>query len=97
VDLTPTEFDILALLARNANLVVTKKRALEYVCGPWAEDADTLRVHMCRLRKKLEPSPAAPRCLGTEPRVGYQVPSSGALKSGRRELAHSAGGTRRRL
>ena len=47
VPLTPTEFDILAFLARNADLVVTQKMILEHVWGPeWVEDAQTLRVHV---------------------------------------------------
>ena len=55
IALTPTEFDILAFLARNADLVVTQKMILEQVWGPeWVEDAQTLRVHVSNLRKKIE-------------------------------------------
>jgi two-component system KDP operon response regulator KdpE len=74
VGLTPTEFDILAFLARNANLVVTQKMILEHVWGPeWVEDAQTLRVHVSHLRKKIEPSPAGPRYIITEPGVGFRL------------------------
>jgi two-component system KDP operon response regulator KdpE len=74
VALTPTEFDILAFLARNANLVVTQKMILEHVWGPeWVEDAQTLRVHVSHLRKKIEPSPAGPRYIITEPGVGFRL------------------------
>ncbi len=72
--LTPTEFDILAFLARNANCVVTQKMILENVWGPeWAEDAQTLRVHVSNLRKKIEPAPATARYIITEPGVGFRL------------------------
>ena len=85
VALTPTEFDILAFLARNANLVVTQKMILEHVWGPeWVEDAQTLRVHVSHLRKKIEPSPAGPRYIITEPGVGFRlsVPEGDATAPG---------------
>jgi two-component system KDP operon response regulator KdpE len=73
VALTPTEFDILAFLARNAGLVVTQKMILEQIWGPeWAEDAQTLRVHVSNLRKKIEPKPGGPRYIITEPGVGFR-------------------------
>ena len=72
--LTPTEFDILAFLARNAGLVVTQKMILEKVWGPeWVEDAQTLRVHVSNLRKKIEPRPGGPRYIITEPGVGFRL------------------------
>jgi two-component system KDP operon response regulator KdpE len=74
VSLTPTEFDILAFLARNAGLVVTQKMILEEVWGPeWVEDAQTLRVHVSNLRKKIEPKGSAPRYIITEPGVGFRL------------------------
>ena len=73
IALTPTEFDILAFLARNAGLVVTQRMILEQVWGPeWAEDAQTLRVHVSNLRKKIEPRPSGPRFIITEPGVGFR-------------------------
>jgi two-component system, OmpR family, KDP operon response regulator KdpE len=73
IALTPTEFDILAYLARNAGLVVTQKMILERVWGPeWVEDAQTLRVHVSNLRKKIEPHPGGPRYIITEPGVGFR-------------------------
>jgi two-component system KDP operon response regulator KdpE len=73
VALTPTEFDILAFLARNAGLVVTQKMILEKVWGPeWVEDAQTLRVHVSNLRKKIEPPAGRPRHIITEPGVGFR-------------------------
>jgi two-component system, OmpR family, KDP operon response regulator KdpE len=76
IALTPTEFDILAYLARNAGLVVTQKMILEKVWGPeWVEDAQTLRVHVSNLRKKIEPHPGGPRYIITEPGVGFRFSS----------------------
>ena len=73
VALTPTEFDILAFLARNAGLVVTQRMILEQVWGPeWVEDAQTLRVHVSNLRKKIEPHSGGPRFIITEPGVGFR-------------------------
>ena len=73
IALTPTEFDILAYMARNAGLVVTQKMILEKVWGPeWVEDAQTLRVHVSNLRKKIEPHPGGPRYIITEPGVGFR-------------------------
>ena len=73
IALTPTEFDILAYLARNAGLVVTQRMILEQVWGPeWVKDAQTLRVHVSNLRKKIEPAPGGPRYIITEPGVGFR-------------------------
>jgi two-component system KDP operon response regulator KdpE len=74
VPLTPTEFDILAFLARNAGLVVTQRMILERVWGPeWVEDSQTLRVHVSNLRKKIEQRPGGPRYIITEPGVGFRL------------------------
>jgi two-component system KDP operon response regulator KdpE len=73
VSLTPTEFDILAYLARNADLVVTQRQILEEVWGPeWVEDAQTLRVHVSHLRRKIEPTPSGRHYIITEPRIGFR-------------------------
>ena len=73
VDLTRTEFDILAYLAKNADCVVTSKMILSNVWGPeYAEDTQTLRVHISHLRKKIEPHPSVPRYILTEPGVGFR-------------------------
>jgi two-component system KDP operon response regulator KdpE len=73
VRLTPTEFAIAALLARNAGKVVTTDQIIARV---WkdspATTADTVRVHMASLRKKIEPDPANPQFIVTEPWVGYR-------------------------
>jgi len=73
VDLTRTEFDILAYLAQNPGRVLTSKMILEKVWGPeYIEDARTLRVHISHLRKKIEPDPNVPRFILTEPGVGFR-------------------------
>ncbi len=71
--LTPTEFKLLALLARHAGKVLTHRQILREVWGPNATEAHWVRVHMAELRKKLEADPARPRMLVTEPGVGYRL------------------------
>jgi len=71
--LTRTEFDILALLARNADRVVTSRMLLEQVWGPdYISDTQTLRVHVSHLRHKIEPADGVPRYVLTEPGVGFR-------------------------
>ncbi len=71
--LTRTEFDILALLARNADRVVTSRMMLEQVWGPdYISDTQTLRVHVSHLRHKIEPAGGVPRYILTEPGVGFR-------------------------
>ncbi|WP_242336387.1 MULTISPECIES: response regulator [Anaeromyxobacter] len=73
VRLTPTEFRLLALLARHAGKVLTHRQILREVWGPNATEAHYVRVHMAELRKKVEADPARPRLLVTEPGVGYRL------------------------
>jgi len=73
VRLTPTEFKLLALLARHAGKVMTHRQILKEVWGPNATEAHWVRVHMAELRKKVEADPARPRLLVTEPGVGYRL------------------------
>jgi two-component system KDP operon response regulator KdpE len=73
VHLTPTEFDILALLAGNAGAVLTQGMILERVWGPeWVEDAQLLRVHMNNLRRKIGQVPGGARYIITEPGIGFR-------------------------
>lgn len=73
IRLTPTEFSLLELLATNAGKPMFIEQIIARV---WrdapATTADTVRVHMSSLRKKLEPNPADPRYIVTEPWVGYR-------------------------
>lgn len=72
--LTPLEFKLLALLARNAGKVLTHRQLLKDVWGPaHAHDTHYLRVYMANLRKKLERDAAAPKYLLTESGVGYRL------------------------
>jgi two-component system KDP operon response regulator KdpE len=77
VHLTPIEFKILVLLARNAGKVLTHRQILTHVWGP-QQGAQThyVRVHMAELRKKIEADPARPVWLVTEQGVGYRLRDS---------------------
>jgi two-component system KDP operon response regulator KdpE len=73
VRLTPTELAILELLASHAGRPVTLRQIIATVWkGAPATTTDTVRVHVGSLRRKLEPDPAEPRYIGTEPWVGYR-------------------------
>jgi two-component system KDP operon response regulator KdpE len=73
VRLTPTELAILELLATHAGRPVTLRQIIAAVWkGAPATTTDTVRVHVGSLRRKLEPAPAEPRYIGTEPWVGYR-------------------------
>lgn len=73
VKLTRKEFDLLAVLARNAGRILTHRQLLNEVWGPAHEhDLHYLRVFVGRLRGKLGDDPAAPRFILNEPGVGYR-------------------------
>jgi two-component system, OmpR family, KDP operon response regulator KdpE len=73
VHLTPTEWGLLEILIRHRGCLVTQKHLLEQVWGPThATHSHYLRVYMGQLRQKLEPQPAQPRHLITEPGMGYR-------------------------
>jgi two-component system, OmpR family, KDP operon response regulator KdpE len=73
VRLTRTEFDILAMLAKHSDRVVTSRMLLEQVWGPeYVSDTQTLRVHVSHLRHKIEPTGGVPRYVITEPGVGFR-------------------------
>ena len=74
LSLTPIEWKLLLLLARNAGKVITHRQILREVWGPGeGHQTHTVRVHMASLRKKLEADPSQPRWLLTEPGVGYRL------------------------
>ncbi len=76
VKLTPTEYNLLALLIRNAGRVLTYREMLEQVWGwEYIDDVDYLRVYIWHLRRKLEPDPKNPRYILTEHGVGYRFES----------------------
>ena len=74
VHLTPTEYKLLVLLAKNAGKVLTHRQILKDVWGPaYVSHPHYVRVHMAELRKKVEEDPARPRWIVTEPGVGYRT------------------------
>jgi len=73
VHLTPTEFELLALLMRNHGVPVTHAKLLRSVWGPeYGTELDYLRSFVKTLRQKLEEDPAKPKYIVTEPWVGYR-------------------------
>ena len=74
VALTPTEYDILRLLLRNAGKVLTHRQLLREVWGSaYESEMHLLRVNISNLRRKIEPDPSRPYYLLTEPGVGYRI------------------------
>jgi len=75
IHLTPIEFDLLRVLARNRGRLMTHRRLLTDVWGPeYADDIQILRTHIARLRAKIEPEEGgAPRYIVTDPGVGYRM------------------------
>jgi two-component system KDP operon response regulator KdpE len=73
VRLTPTEWALLAELVRSPGRLVGQRQLLQSVWGPaYEKETNYLRVYLNQLRRKLEPDPAAPRYLRTEPGMGYR-------------------------
>ena len=72
VHLTPKEFDLLRVLARNRGRLITHRELLQTVWGAgYADDTQVLRAHVANLRRKIEP-PDGPRYIKTDPGVGYR-------------------------
>lgn len=77
--LTPIEFNLLALLARNAGKVLTHREILREVWGPaHVDQVHYVRVYAAQLRRKLEQDPARPRYLKTHVGVGYTLDDGGS-------------------
>jgi two-component system KDP operon response regulator KdpE len=77
VRLTPTEWHLLEVLLRNPGKLLSRNQLLTEVWGPgYAEATGNLRLYMAQLRRKLEPDPARPRWLITEPGMGYRYQPS---------------------
>jgi two-component system, OmpR family, KDP operon response regulator KdpE len=74
VQLTPHEFALLGLLARNEGKLLTHKAILEEVWGhAYNAESHYLHVYVSQLRRKLEPEPSRPRYILTEPGAGYRL------------------------
>ena len=84
VRLTPTEWHLLEVLLRHPGKLLSQQYLLNEVWGPgYAEAGGNLRLYMAQLRRKLEPDPARPRWLLTEPGMGYRFqPDEGAESRG---------------
>jgi two-component system KDP operon response regulator KdpE len=73
IRLTPKEFELLSLLARNHDRVLTHRAILKAIWGANAvEQPEHLWTLVAQLRKKIEPDPTSPRYLLSEPWVGYR-------------------------
>ena len=73
IRLTPTEWHLLEVLLRNPGKLLSRNQLLTEVWGPgYADATGNLRLYMAQLRRKLEPNPARPRWLITEPGMGYR-------------------------
>jgi two-component system KDP operon response regulator KdpE len=73
VHLTPNEYRLLTVLIQNAGRVMTHRQLLREVWGPGAaEENHYVRVYVNQLREKIEPNPARPTHILTEPGVGYR-------------------------
>jgi two-component system KDP operon response regulator KdpE len=74
VHLTPHQFDLLRVFSRNVGKLLTHRMILQEVWGPtYGSESNLLRVHVAHLRRKIEPDPARPRYLLTEPGAGYRL------------------------
>lgn len=72
--LTPIEFKLLTTLAQHPGKVMTHRQLLMAVWGDeYIDQTHYLRIHMGRLRAKIEAIPAEPRFLLTEPGIGYRI------------------------
>ena len=73
IQLTPTEYDLLKILVTHAGKVITHHQLLRQVWGDGYDDMHILRVTISNLRGKIEPDPARPTFIHTEPGVGYRL------------------------
>jgi two-component system KDP operon response regulator KdpE len=73
IRLTPIEWHMLELLARNAGKLIPSRQMLQAIWGPGYEhETNYIRVHIANLRRKLEPDPSRPRYVVNEPGMGYR-------------------------
>ncbi len=74
LNLTPTEFRLLATLADHPGQVLTRSQIIDHVWGHQADIStdEAVKVHICRLRQKVEPNPLDPSLILTVPGMGYR-------------------------
>jgi two-component system KDP operon response regulator KdpE len=82
IRLTPTEWHLLEVLLKHPGKLLSQRQLLQEVWGPgYADATGNLRLYMAQLRRKLEPDPARPRWLLTEPGMGYRFePDTATLR-----------------
>ncbi|GAA4462069.1 response regulator [Phytohabitans houttuyneae] len=74
VRLTPTEWQLLEILAEHPGRLVSQRQLLQQVWGPtYTKETNYLRQYMAQLRRKLEDDPTHPQHLLTEPGMGYRL------------------------
>jgi len=82
IHLTPTEFDLLALLVKNRGVLLTHTKLLRTIWGPQhGQQLEYLRTYVRTLRKKIEDDPAQPKYILTEPWIGYRFHSPSEIDS----------------
>jgi two-component system, OmpR family, KDP operon response regulator KdpE len=79
IRVTPIEWQIIELLARNAGKPIPARRLLQAIWGPdYEQQTNYIRIHIAHVRRKLEPTPARPRYFVNEPGIGYRfLPDGG--------------------
>jgi len=83
IRLTPTEWHLLEVLLRHPGQLLSQQQLLTEVWGPgYGSATGNLRLYMAQLRRKLEPDPARPRWLITEPGMGYRYQPEPESESG---------------
>lgn len=73
IKLTPTQYDLLKVLAQNAGKVLTHRQLLKKVWGTESDDTQYIRVYIGQLRRKIEADPSRPKYLITESGIGYRL------------------------
>lgn len=73
IHLTPIEYKLLCLLAKNIGKVLTHNFIIHEIWGNFSSDVPALRVFMATLRKKIEKTPAQPKYIQTHIGVGYRM------------------------
>ena len=73
IHLTPIEYKLLCLLAKNVGKVLTHNFILHEIWGDYSSDVSALRVFMATLRKKIEKNPSRPEYIQTHIGIGYRM------------------------
>jgi two-component system KDP operon response regulator KdpE len=76
IRLSPKEFDLLAFMMKNVDVLLTHVKLLRSVWGlEYGDELEYLRTYVCGLRKKIEKNPASPEYIVSEPWMGYRFRS----------------------